>query len=363
MRLTLLAVALLMAITVWSHSFAGEAAVREIPEVTTLEQLEGQEPHGVAGGWEVRVGLGDAGADAGPWKLLYCLAKHAGEDKEVKCMLKGDLYGQFLGPVFFTRDAKAESVGKMAGKWTLPAEGLYCALILTAWEGTEIVSVVSPEGKVLTRATIKVEKPGVCYWQYFATWRTERPQGQPEWAAMSKAYAARPDFDGMTPLPPPAAGASLPGRIPAGEGAFPLKLSLENGAFVVQSATKVRDWADLHLLARWWVNGKPVVPARSDLAAMMQMGRRVSYAKEIKIVAGWPESLGEVKAGDKLGLQVLYSPAMAKPLPRENGGGQTTRSISMREAGVAATPLLSNRIEFAATDELLRARAGNPKDQ
>jgi len=202
--------------TLAALSYAAEAGAPEIREITTLEQLEGLEPLRVAGGWEVRLGLAEPGAEAGPWRLLYCHARHSGDGKEAKLALDGDFYGQFLGPVFFTLDERADSVGKMAGKWTLPAEGLYCALILTAWEGARTVRVVSGAGKVIARKALRVEKPGICYWQFLATWRKERQAGLPGWAALAKAYAARPDFDGLTPLWPPDDRQRVKFAVPAG---------------------------------------------------------------------------------------------------------------------------------------------------
>jgi len=51
---------------------AGAAAVPQIATVRTLEELRQATPHRLTNGWAVRLGLGEPGAEAGPWKLLYC---------------------------------------------------------------------------------------------------------------------------------------------------------------------------------------------------------------------------------------------------------------------------------------------------
>jgi hypothetical protein len=50
------------------------AAARTIADVKTLEDLQNVETIHVNKRWAVRLGLSDGGKDAGPWKLLYCLA-------------------------------------------------------------------------------------------------------------------------------------------------------------------------------------------------------------------------------------------------------------------------------------------------
>ena len=47
----------------------------------------------------VRIGLGDGGDEAGPWKLVYCLANYTA-DGDATLSHKGQTFGQMLGPVF-----------------------------------------------------------------------------------------------------------------------------------------------------------------------------------------------------------------------------------------------------------------------
>jgi hypothetical protein len=94
---------------------------------------------------------------------------------------------------------------------------------------------------------------------------------------------------------------------------------------------------------------------------MISIGREVTYAKEMRVAAGWPDHLGELKAGDKVGLQVLYSPAMARQIPPKNMFARALGALGRQEPGAAPVPLLSNRIEFTVTDDLLRARAAQQK--
>jgi len=86
-------------------------AARTIADVETLQELQSVEPIHVDKRWAVRVGLADGGADAGPWKLLYCLADFPPEKNAEPALppLASELSGAMgsLGPVLFTVDDPA----------------------------------------------------------------------------------------------------------------------------------------------------------------------------------------------------------------------------------------------------------------
>jgi len=359
---------------------------RTIPDVAALEALEAFEPHRLATGWEVRLGLGEAGADAGPWRLLYCLARYVGDDAKPSFSVDGKVYGRLLGPVFCTTSGEARAVSQMAMWASAPREGLFCSLVLVAWEGAYKLRVVSPKGRTLAQRELVVKTPRPCPWQQFARGRrTLAREGEPSCCVRAKAYAACPSFGECASIWPPSdrqvefaarqGGTPLPGRIPLGgpweellgakevrqlregERRHPLRLTLDGKAFVVRAGVKMVDWPDLHVLARWWVNGRPVIPKRSEGMEMIQLGRLLSYAREMKVAVGWPDSLGNLGEGDKVGLQVLYSPGMTEQIPRKRADGKLLCAAFAGDEDVARVPLLSNRIDFTITQALLDARS------
>src|SRR5689334_13703113 len=71
-----------------------------LAEVKTFEELEAVKPVRIAGEWDVRLGIADSSEEAGPWKVLWCLAEYAGKDTPT---LRGLPFGidgsEQLGPV------------------------------------------------------------------------------------------------------------------------------------------------------------------------------------------------------------------------------------------------------------------------
>jgi hypothetical protein len=102
------------------------------------------------------------------------------------------------------------------------------------------------------------------------------------------------------------------------------------------------------------VDGEPVIPARTDRIEAISIGRAVTYTQLVEVGFGLPESLGPLEAGDRVGLQVLYSPAFVKTLPK-NRAEEGLRLASLADRSVRATvPLLSNRIEFEVTERMVK---------
>ncbi len=368
----------------------GEGPVREIPDVKTIEQLEKTEPILLPRGVEVRLGLGEAGAEAAPWKLLYCQWDSRGKGEKPKPTDRRYALGEPLGPVYWTLDPEGPTRLEQARKWeaggTGPAKGLHCAVIPAAWEGRFVLRVLAEDHKVIQQRLLAAEKPPPCEWQPFAELR-RGAEVRGACVARRKSFAAIPRTEGHARVWPPyglswdrqSRGTPLPGRIPveapwnsvltkelivapaAGGGTHvprqPLKLSIEKSVFVVRSDETMQEWPDLFLLARWWVDGKPVAAERSDAAELIQLGRQVTYAKELRVGMGWPDALGQLKAGDTVGLQVLYSPCVYRQLPKAWPGWDENVPMFQLDGSTSALPRLSNRLDFAVTPDLLAARA------
>jgi hypothetical protein len=69
-----------------------------------------------------------------------------------------------------------------------------------------------------------------------------------------------------------------------------------------------------------------------------------------------PTGLGELKAGDRVALQVLYCPDGFDLLPRDEASQVMQHLASGGGNGAVVVPLLSNRIEIAVTKDLLEGR-------
>ncbi len=360
----------------------GDAAdVSALQNVRTLADLKRCEELKVdATPWRVRVGLGDGGAEAGPWKLVYCLASYSGGG-DATLSHKGQTYGQMLGPVFLDvlgdNDAeRGPPSGSVVMQSTLPGrQCLFAAVVPTAWEGTYRLRIRSPAGHLLAERRLHVTDPRPCYWTEFAI-KQDRAvaRGEPVWAVRDNATAARPNSHGVQPLfvfdnREFANGfeqAGLPGTVPLhhewrslfrhkqealkiGQTPPPLlRLSQTDGVLTIESDVRIITWADLYLLARWWVNGEPVLPPRSAGVRMISLGRAVTYGNRMQVSIALPDVLGDVEADDRVALQVLYVPGTIGQLPRNRIPGEMLKALSA--AGPAAsTPLLSNRLELDIT--------------
>lgn len=351
----------------------GSGVVRQIATITHFDQLRSQRPIRLGDNWEVRLGLGDGGAEAGPWRLVYCLANWTNKNESPSLAYKGESLGEPLGPVFYRVSVDGETplaacARVMFAAENTPPEGLYCEMVLTAWQGKYHVEVLSRYDKTIARGTIDVPQPRPLYWQEFA-----RQKG----TILQSPVAARPAFAGTWPLWEDGGRTAsqlhrrcpLPGAIPTpnvwidyvgrkatanreGEVNYPLALSLTDGDFVVRSPVKLVDWPDLHLLARWWVNDHLISPRRPEGISMRQFGRRVSFTKEMRIPFGLPDTLGQLKPGDKIGLQVLYSPAMIEQVPISADSHARLHAARPHEFGQAAAPMTSNRIDFTVTKSM-----------
>jgi hypothetical protein len=254
----------------------------------------------------------------------------------------------------------------------LAKEALFCQIVPLLRKGTCVVDVLEPQGRVLFRRRVVVEEPRTCYWQTFAELR--RDEGRAAASLVDSPAAASPRYGGMTSLlreeivkPEGGAGAAkvpqnrLPGAIPLDprwKALGGLQLSTSEGRFVIRSVgPKLYPRPERHVLARWWVNDKPVVPPRRGDGKLQQQqqAEQVVHAQEMSVPAHLPADLGDLKAGDKVGLQVLYVPGGLDLLPKD--AGRTLMQHAMQPGKDAVVvPLMSNRLEIAVTEELMRAR-------
>jgi hypothetical protein len=143
---------------------------------------------------------------------------------------------------------------------------------------------------------------------------------------------------------------------------MPLGLTLADGQFVLETRCVVGLYEPADgLLARWWVNGRPVAAALAQdrLQEQQPVDKLLRALRQppapLRIPAALPQTLGPVKPGDKVALQVMYCPAGFKEL------GVLARRQELEKSGAdcflpAFQPLLSNRLEFEATKAMAVSR-------
>jgi hypothetical protein len=328
--------------------------VRSIADVAGPGDLEKTVPISLASGWVVRVGLADAAPDR-PWRLLYCRSDYAGKGAP-PAIHHDSVKGEVLGPVQLEvawnhpQRTVADKL-KRLGPIPTPHLYLYCVPIALAWKGECTIRLWGADGALLARRVLTVEQAPTWYWQEFARLRRSGPDQKQDCIVSDQVHAAAPvgfaavEAEAMTP-----------------EHA-PLSLSLDNGAFHLRGDKPLTDWPDYCLLARWWVNDKPVEPQRSDRQRLISLGRGVASARDLYIAFGLPDDLGPLKAGDHIALQVLYAPGgytwIVKSTPHSPW---PLLQAQFEGSAPHPAPLLSNRLEFVLTAEQLR-QADHPREQ
>jgi len=358
----------------------------EIQDVRTVADLAGQQPISTGDGWEVRLGMGDAGEDAGPWRLIYCLSKRTDDARELDGEISTGGGDEFLGPVRYSvrqHNELREVLKEIEIVLRIPESGaLYCDRILTAWKGRYSVFVYAYDGKLLTERDFEIETPTTCYWQQFARSEPLGADSEVDAVLRENPFAAVPSFNQLLPIWQPdkrlslktAAMLPLPGEIPMDYAwleklpgghlsgrkkefaKHALKLSLKEGVFSLESIVPITQWPDKQLLARWWVNGRPVAPKTSEEYELKELRQEEASVKRIEIALGVPQSVGELKVGDKVGLQILYSPAPVKLLRRSRREELLEHLAVEFEHKNPAVPMLSNKITFEVTSKLMESR-------
>lgn len=365
---------------------------QEVQAIKSLAQLRKVTPAAVIQGWEIRIGVADLPDDkARPWLLLYCHVRRAGQGAGAgplgppTHMYTG---AELLGPVSFIA-ATAESLGarkkvKIAAS-KAPAGGqkdverLYVAAIPVVAKQATNIFVQSPDAeKLIARWQRPAAEAHPCPWMPFAAVAAK------QFIVADEFQPARPTYPRRAPLwrlvkgegfalPRPIAGKLvryfLPGCVRGdapyyepryyGEKTdtgikrkepFPLKLSISAGAFAIGSKVALVNRPDEYLLARWWVNGKAVVPPAPKAKAASQEEKArtetVTGTREMKVALRLPTYLGTLKAGDKVALQVMHCDGGYSRL-----GGETVAQLV--HGWPAFGPMLSNELTFTVTREML----------
>ena len=291
-----------------------------------------------------------------PWRLVYCLIA----DPKIPVANPQGNPEEWLGPVK-VRLAGAKRAVEETGDVSInelahvSGEYFYCTAVSVSAPAKFSIEVLDAgeagkDGAVLFRTPVEVTTAQPCVWH-----RLVVANGNSE-SMTANPSAARPRYSGMSPgqwSSDVASDSPLDGI----DVDHPLKLSIDwtvaDPKLTVTSAEDMIPSAKDHLLARWWVNGAPVVaaPAGKNLA---QNGWRISSGKEMAIPFILPKTLGQLKAGDKLTLQLMYTPAGMKQVDAADAKPAQPLFVPRIVAHPATLPRLSDKLEIVVTDEMLK---------
>ena len=342
----------------------GDVKATPIPTVATFADLLKQPPKRI-GGWDVRVGVADPGDALGPAAVLYALADWAGE-----------------GPPTLHRGTGRHPLGPLAARWRWEKRAADVQLsFLGEWvrNGTRrLFATTIPlratgqcrvdlcddhqnreaDAPPLWAATLVVSESPRPAWGVFA--RSTSPT-KSDGVVADEFYTAVPKIDGTFPIlagDPKAANrwaGPLPPLAAADAKDSPLTLALSDGQFILTSTRPLWDFnAPEQLLARWWVNGRPV---RRDAILsqpqrpMMQQGRQITTRDKAAIGFGLPDLLGPLKPGDEVAVQLLYCPSGL-----ESPGPEMALMAQMSYPDALTLPTLTNRLTFKLTPNLLASK-------
>ena len=367
MRLLIGVLSGLMLVTAARTTAAAEPA--ELARVETVADLEAVPPVETGDGWSVRLGFAEPDA-GGSWIVLYCLATQSDKARRNDGPDEG-VAGEPLGPVWYTLEGrgcpKAQRASlQRAAFATRPGPLLWCEIVPLPAETATTLTILGAKDHALARH--EFEQPTKARPHLWHTFVSERGaaaaadngdgdgdgDGEPGTVVADRSDAARPRL--VDAIVPPGRQAGddrplpLPGAADAGE-ADELKLSLTGGAFVIAADRPMIDRPARHLLARWWVNGEPVVARLAERQFAHSGFGQMRQTNEFRVGLGLPESLGKLKRGDRVGLQVLYCPAGFDRVSKTGAMKQLMEQM----AAASAVPLLSNHLEFELTKELLAA--------
>jgi hypothetical protein len=287
-----------------SKSPASAPTSRSIPVVKTWGELLRQEPIALRDGARVRLGVEAAQCAVGDAVFVYCFTEgYAVARQNIggvahELMQEGVYWGepmqqgaQFrqLGPVYVSirRDGRAASPQKVAVIVPQPVLGfesqpyrsrlklLFALPVVIEQSGRNVVAIRNEKGELLAETTI-VGKGNAHTWsplRFIAGGYSKAGQAPPSFTNPASGVAL-PNWDGVNPVAVHTRVRGLAKRPPANDEALPkfatadsapqFKLSVSENQLIVENldfhqpeiviSAPQRFW-----LARWWVNGKPVV--------------------------------------------------------------------------------------------------------
>jgi hypothetical protein len=317
------------------------ASVDDVSEVKFLQSVE------TGHGWRVRLALADGDA-AAPWKLLYCRAEWTGQDKPARPVPLGRYIARHLGPVVWTvseggfSDRALDLSGRPAPPMSIRGDGsVYAAMLPVSGYKQAYLQVYSAfDGRELARRQIAANRSPVWHWGRFMAHRKEEPFG-----VAAGFEAASPGMAAFKPLPAKVTGQSGPS----------IRLSVTSGFFSLKSDKRILPTRGSRLLARWWLNGKPVRPQPAEDLVAVDSSHIEGLARLLRLPVRLPMAVLKARPGDKVGLQVMLSPDRIESPSLKAGSSQCIASLDIRESPVV--PVLSNRLDFKVSAGMIANRS------
>lgn len=321
---------------------AEAAEPRPIPDVDTIAQLQAVDPIRTPDGWEIRAGLRDESAHAPVLRVLY-LAKFVGPGERPSRTSP-------RGPVVV--EVRWENVSATLEQFaelyigTQPLQdGLYVRSFTCPSRGGGTFQIQMTDGTILASRHIDPRPAELSPWMPLAELQV-RDEGTRAAIRNRNIAMICPAESGTCAMVVPSSGAL--GFQQA------ITIALEGDRLSV-SAPKDSPFPDgTALLARWWVDGKPVTPEQQMAAIGMRYTARATTTPGATLEAFVPREV--IKPGDHVALQVLSS--------SEGYERYGLREFSPRCAGEKPipTPMLSNRIEFVVTEAMMVRPPEEPRE-
>ncbi|MBN1973002.1 MAG: hypothetical protein JW787_05145 [Sedimentisphaerales bacterium] len=322
--------------------FARAVNIVTINDISEMESLKSIK---AGSDWQVRLATitaGDVTKELGQssWQMLYCKATWNDANKPPKTIPFGRFEGQHLGPVVWTlstdgfRETPLKKSSRAVPPISVRGEGCVYAAIIPV-EGIEeaYLQVYSAiDGRELARRQIS-QSESTQPWGRFMTYQKDIYFGVPENFA-----AARPAIPAFTPIYP------LPEKTS-------IKLSLEDDFFELKTDKRILPTQGSRLLARWWLNGEPVMPKVIQDVNFPGYTETEGFAKILRLPAAVPIADLNVKKGDKIDLQIMLSPDCIK-----SASNNKLNDFSFDDNRLPCTLILSNKISFTADSKMLVKR-------
>ncbi|MBN1362697.1 MAG: hypothetical protein JW993_19015 [Sedimentisphaerales bacterium] len=312
------------------------ASVEDIGAIESLEVIS------AGHSWRVQLALIERG-DLSPARRLYCRAQWTDANRPARPIPFGRYTARHLGPVIWTcseagfQEHAPELSGYPAPPVTVCADGcLYAALLPLGGFKDLYVQVYSAfDGGELARQHLGPAEASAWPWGHFMAYKPGEPFGV--------AAGFEPAFPGLPAFKAAMSGAQGPS----------ITLSLKDGFFELRTDQRMLPTRGSRLLARWWVNGQPVIPLQSRGPIGAAGLGNESLARVLRLPANLSVLLN-ARRGDRIGLQVMLAPDRVESVSL---GNEQERCIAtLDERHTPSVPLLSNRIEFRADAQMLAPR-------
>lgn len=317
-----------------------------VASLGSIDSIDSVGPIDAGYGWRVQLALADYGP-LSPAQALYCRAEWTDPNRPAKAVPFGRFAGKHVGPVLWRlseggfREGPLRPSREPAPPMTLRGDGcIYAAVLPPSGAGEVYIQVYSAfDGRELARQRVALPDAPVSPWGRFMAHRAGELFG----VAMhfEPAFVGLPAF---RPLPAPS-DPSPPTK---------LTLGLVDGLFALKADARILPYRGGRLLARWWVNDRPLTPQTAGETSLITYPDATTLATLFRVPATLPVASLNVQPGDKVSLQVMLAPDRVDWSAAYDAGGQNILCLDAED--IPTGPVVSNRIDFQVTATMLAQR-------